>query len=161
MISNKVYIYFLIFIACGVPQESEDVERDFGDQNITINAIFLTTDSNINNTFELSISAPVDNNIIFKDNNQSVNLNTLAYGQTDILIFKIDNWFEQEICYSPTYRDFDLTGERSGVIYFTYNHQHNTVYIYGDSILDLHISINEKTSDFWRRNDESFSANCQ
>lgn len=160
MICKKIYVHLLIFIACGVPSESDAVTRDFGTQSVTINAVFLTTDSDINNTFELSIGAPVNNSIIFKHNNQSISLNTLTYGQTDTLIFKIDNWFEREICYSPTYRDFELTSDRSGVIYFTYNHEFNTFYIYGDSILDLHISIDEKISDYWTRNDESFSANC-
>ena len=44
-----------------------------------------------------------------------------------------------------------------------YNHAHNSVKIYGDSVKDIQISISENIIDrdsYWLRNDKSFPENC-
>ena len=66
-----------------------------------------------------------------------------------------------KICYSPT---VDVVNNKDkDIISVMYNHDHNTVKIYGDSVKDIQISISENIIDrdsYWLRNDKSFPENC-
>ena len=58
---------------------------------------------------------------------------------------KIDNLEINNICYSPTIEV--LNNKDTDVILIQYNHDHNTVGIFGDSIKDIQISISEQIID--------------
>jgi len=56
-----------------------------------------------------------------------------------------------------------LNNKDTDVILIQYNHDHNTVGIFGDSIKDIQISISEQIIDrdsYWVRNDKLYSENC-
>ena len=56
-----------------------------------------------------------------------------------------------------------LNNKDTDVILIQYNHDHNTVGIFGDSIKDIAVSLSEQIIDrdsYWVRNDKYYSTNC-
>ena len=74
---------------------------------------------------------------------------------------KVDNLQINKICYSPTVEV--INNKNNDIILIQYNHVHNTVGIFGDSIKDIVISLSEQLIDrdsYWLKNDKLYSENC-
>jgi len=161
---KKVVLIFLILICCGKPENLTAIENaeKFKNNNITIQAIFITNAEEIKNTFELKVPSPKNEKITFQNNADSIELNNLKYQENEVLVFEIDDWLSLEICYSPSPNDFENNSKLSGNIYFEYNIDTETFLISGDSIKDIHINLINKTVDdsYWFKNDKSIPEIC-
>ena len=88
-------------------------------------------------------------------------MRNLKYNESEFFSLKIDNLEIKNICYSPS---IDVVNNKNNdTILIQYNHVHNTVGIFGDSVKDITISLSEQIIDresYWVRNDKLYSENC-
>ena len=156
---SKFLLLVVVFIFCGKPNTIVD-EQEIINTAITYEVIIESTSGELNNVYEISET----NTGKFKFLNipdERIILSNLKYNETGFFTLKIDNLEINNICYSPTIEV--LNNKDTDVILIQYNHDHNTVGIFGDSIKDIQISISEQIIDrdsYWVRNDKLYSENC-
>ena len=156
---SKFLLLVVVFIFCGKPNTVVD-EQEIINTAITYEVIIESTSGELNNVYEISET----NTGKFKFltiHDERIILSNLKYNETGFFTLKIDNLEINNICYSPTIEV--LNNKDTDVILIQYNHDHNTVGIFGDSIKDIQISISEQIIDrdsYWVRNDKLYSENC-
>ena len=156
---SKFLLLVVVFIFCGKPNTIVD-EQEIINTAITYEVIIESTSGELNNVYEISET----NTGKFKFLNipdERIILSNLKYNETGFFTLKIDNLEINNICYSPTIEV--LNNKDTDVILIQYNHDPNTVGIFGDSLKDIQISISEQIIDrdsYWVRNDKLYSENC-
>lgn len=156
---SKFLLLVVVFIFCGKPNTIVD-EQEIINTAITYEVIIESTSGELNNVYEI-IEADTGKFKFLTIPNEKIILSNLKYNETGFFTLKIDNLEINNICYSPTIEV--LNNKDTDVILIQYNHDHNTVGIFGDSIKDIQISISEQIIDrdsYWVRNDKLYSENC-
>jgi len=156
---SKFLLLVVVFIFCGKPNTTVN-EQEIRNIAITYEVIIESTSGELNNVYEIS-----ETNIgKFKFQtipNERIILSSLKYNETEFFTLKIDNLEIENICYSPTIDV--LNNKDTDIILIQYNHDHNTVGIFGDSIKDIAVSLSEQIIDrdsYWLRNDKYYPTNC-
>ena len=159
---SKFLLFLLlvvVFIFCGKPNTVVD-EQEIINTAITYEVIIESTSGELNNVYEISETNTGKFKFLTIPDERII-LSNLKYNETGFFTLKIDNLEINNICYSPTIEV--LNNKDTDVILIQYNHDHNTVGIFGDSIKDIQISISEQIIDrdsYWVRNDKLYSENC-
>ena len=155
----KFLLLVVVFIFCGKPNTIVD-EQEIINTAITYEVIIESTSGELNNVYEISETNTGKFKFLTIPDERII-LSNLKYNETGFFTLKIDNLEINNICYSPTIEV--LNNKDTDVILIQYNHDHNTVGIFGDSIKDIQISISEQIIDrdsYWVRNDKLYSENC-
>ena len=155
----KFLLFVFVFIFCGKPNTIVD-EQEIINTAITYEVIIESTSGELNNVYEISETNTGKFKFLTIPDERII-LSNLKYNETGFFTLKIDNLEINNICYSPTIEV--LNNKDTDVILIQYNHDHNTVGIFGDSIKDIQISISEQIIDrdsYWVRNDKLYSENC-
>ena len=156
---SKLFIILTILTFCGKP---DDVipESEVRDIKIAYEVIVESTSGELSNVYE--ISGDDINQYEFLDiPDEKIILKSLKYNEIAFFNLKVDNLQINKICYSPTVEV--INNKNKDIILIQYNHDHNTVGIFGDSVKDIAISISEEIIDrdsYWLRNDKLYSENC-
>tara|TARA_B100001109_G_C18770703_1_gene430546 strand:- start:225 stop:707 length:483 start_codon:yes stop_codon:yes gene_type:complete len=156
---SKFLLLVVVFIFCGKPNTIVD-EQEIINTAITYEVIIESTSGELNNVYEISETNTGKFKFLTIPDERII-LSNLKYNETGFFTLKIDNLEINNICYSPTIEV--LNNKDTDVILIQYNHDHNTVGIFGDSIKDIQISISEQIIDrdsYWVRNDKLYSENC-
>ena len=156
---SKFLLLVVVFIFCGKPNTVVD-EQEIINTAITYEVIIESTSGELNNVYEISETNTGKFKFLTIPDERII-LSNLKYNETGFFTLKIDNLEINNICYSPTIEV--LNNKDTDVILIQYNHDHNTVGIFGDSIKDIQISISEQIIDrdsYWVRNDKLYSENC-
>ena len=159
---SKFLLFLLlvvVFIFCGKPNTTVN-EQEIRNIAITYEVIIESTSGELNNVYEIS-EANVGKIKFLTIPNERIILSSLKYNETEFFTLKIDNLEIENICYSPTIDV--LNNKDTDIILIQYNHDHNTVGIFGDSIKDIAVSLSEQIIDrdsYWVRNDKYYSTNC-
>ena len=158
-LSNKLFLLIVFLMSCGPPNDLTD-NIQINDKMIDFEIQLLSTSGEIENTFEFR--SDISGKLIFTSiPDRNIELKKLKYDQNGFFDLKIDELEIYKICYSPT---VDVVNNKDkDIISVMYNHDHNSVKIYGDSVKDIQISISENIIDrdsYWLRNDKSFPENC-
>ena len=156
---SKFLLLVVVFIFCGKPNTIVD-EQEIINTAITYEVIIESTSGDLNNVYEISETNTGKFKFLTIPDERII-LSNLKYNETGFFTLKIDNLEINNICYSPTIEV--LNNKDTDVILIQYNHDHNTVGIFGDSIKDIQISISEQIIDrdsYWVRNDKLYSENC-
>lgn len=156
---SKFLLLVVVFIFCGKPNTIVD-EQEIINTAITYEVIIESTSGELNNVYEISETNTGKFKFLTIPDERII-LSNLKYNETGFFNLKIDNLEINNICYSPTIEV--LNNKDTDVILIQYNHDHNTVGIFGDSIKDIQISISEQIIDrdsYWVRNDKLYSENC-
>ena len=156
---SKFLLLVVVFIFCGKPNTIVD-DQEIINTAITYEVIIESTSGELNNVYEISETNTGKFKFLTIPDERII-LSNLKYNETGFFTLKIDNLEINNICYSPTIEV--LNNKDTDVILIQYNHDHNTVGIFGDSIKDIQISISEQIIDrdsYWVRNDKLYSENC-
>tara|TARA_B100000161_G_C33346713_1_gene322670 strand:- start:126 stop:608 length:483 start_codon:yes stop_codon:yes gene_type:complete len=155
----KFLIILTILTFCGKP---DDVipKSEVRDIEIAYEVIVESTSGELSNVYE--ISGDDINQYEFLDiPDEKIILKSLKYNEIAFFNLKVDNLQINKICYSPTVEV--INNKNNDIILIQYNHDHNTVGIFGDSIKDIAISLSEQLIDrdsYWLKNDKLYSENC-
>ena len=155
----KFLIILTILTFCGKP---DDVipKSEVRDIEIAYEVIVESTSGELSNVYE--ISGDDINQYEFLDiPDEKIVLKSLKYNEIAFFNLKVDNLQINKICYSPTVEV--INNKNNDIILIQYNHDHNTVGIFGDSIKDIAISLSEQLIDrdsYWLKNDKLYSENC-
>jgi len=155
----KFLIILTILTFCGKP---DDVipKSEVRDIEIAYEVIVESTSGELSNVYE--ISGDDINQYEFLDiPDEKIILKSLKYNEIAFFNLKVDNLQINNICYSPTVEV--INNKNNDIILIQYNHDHNTVGIFGDSIKDIAISLSEQLIDrdsYWLKNDKLYSENC-
>ncbi len=156
---GKFLIILTILTFCGKP---DDVipKSEVRDIEIAYEVIVESTSGELSNVYE--ISGDDINQYEFLDiPDEKIILKSLKYNEIAFFNLKVDNLQINNICYSPTVEV--INNKNNDIILIQYNHDHNTVGIFGDSIKDIAISLSEQLIDrdsYWLKNDKLYSENC-
>lgn len=156
---SKFLLLVVVFIFCGKPNTIIN-EKEIRNIEITYELIIESTSGELNNVYEINEA----NKSKFKFQNipdERIFLSNLKYNETGFFTLKIDNLEIKNICYSPTIEV--LNNKATDIVLIQYNHNHNTVGIFGDSIKDIAVSLSEQITDrdsYWVRNDKNYPKNC-
>ena len=155
----KFLIILTILTFCGKP---DDVipKSEVRDIEIAYEVIVESTSGELSNVYE--ISGDDINQYEFLDiPDEKIILKSLKYNEIAFFNLKVDNLQINKICYSPTVEV--INNKNNDIILIQYNHDHNTVGIFGDSIKDIAVSLSEQLIDrdsYWLKNDKLYSENC-
>ena len=156
---TKFFLIFAVLTFCGKPDNVVN-ESEIRNIEIAYDIVVESTSGELSNVYE--ISGIDTNQYKFLDiPNERIILKSLKYNETGFFNLKIDNLEINNICYSPTVDV--INSKNNDTILISYNHDHNTVGIFGDSVKDIAISLSEQIIDresYWVKNDNLYSENC-
>lgn len=156
---SKFLLLVVVFIFCGKPNTIFN-EQEIRNIAITYEVIIESTSGELNNVYEIN-EANIGKFKFLTVPDERIILSNLKYNETGFFTLKIDNLEINNICYSPTIEV--LNNKDTDIILIQYNHDYNTVGIFGDSIKDITVSLSEQIIDrdsYWLRNDKFYSTNC-
>ena len=154
---------FVLIVAvltfCGKPDSAVN-KQEIRNVEIAYEVVIESTSGELNNVYEISGIDKTQYKFLTIPNEKII-LRNLKYNETGFFSLKIDNLEIKNICYSPS---IDVVNNKNNdIILIQYNHDHNTVGIFGDSVKDISISLSEQIIDresYWVKNDKLYSENC-
>ena len=154
---------FVLIVAvltfCGKPDSAVN-KQEIRNVEIAYEVVIESTSGELNNVYEISGIDKTQYKFLTIPNEKII-LRNLKYNETGFFSLKIDNLEIKNICYSPS---IDVVNNKNNdIILIQYNHDHNTVWIFGDSVKDISISLSEQIIDresYWVKNDKLYSENC-
>jgi hypothetical protein len=156
---RNFFLIVAVFTFCGKPVSTVD-KQEIRNLEIAYEVVIESTSGELNNEYEIS-GIDTTQYKFSTIPNERIILKKLKYSETGFFSLKIDNLEIKNICYSPS---IDVVNNKNNdTILIQYNHVHNTVGIFGDSVKDIAISLSEQIIDresYWLRNDKLYSENC-
>jgi hypothetical protein len=156
---RNFFLIVAVFTFCGKPDSAVN-KQEIRNTEIAYEVVIESTSGELNNVYEIS-GIDTTQYKFSTIPNEKIILRNLKYNESEFFSLKIDNLEIKNICYSPS---IDVVNNKNNdTILIQYNHVHNTVGIFGDSVKDITISLSEQIIDresYWVRNDKLYSENC-
>ena len=156
---RNFFLIVAVFTFCGKPDSAVN-KQEIRNTEIAYEVVIVSTSGELNNVYEIS-GIDTTQYKFSTIPNEKIILRNLKYNESEFFSLKIDNLEIKNICYSPS---IDVVNNKNNdTILIQYNHVHNTVGIFGDSVKDITISLSEQIIDresYWVRNDKLYSENC-